>query len=129
MLATPKKRVLVIDDEESIRCLLEQFLTLKGCETIVVSTFEEASLAVDAQPPDLIVSDLTLGETDGLTVVAALKSRLPGIPVLLLTGVSFDPEVIRDNILSRVDAYLHKTAPLTQIYSEIKRLLESGRPH
>jgi DNA-binding response OmpR family regulator len=127
MQPSPKRRVLIIDDEESIRTLLEQFLTLKGCEAMAVGTFDEALRAVAVTPPDLVVSDLTLGDSDGLALVAELRDRLPEVPILLLTGVSFDPEVIRDTILARVDAYLHKTAPLHEIYGEIRRLLDRGK--
>lgn len=121
-----KKRILIIDDEASIRDVLERFLTIKGFEVESLGTAEEARQRVAVQPPDLIVCDLTLGESDGLVLIDDLRRALPTVPVLLLTGVSFGRDIVRENILERVSAYLHKTTPLQEIVAEIQRLLASS---
>ncbi len=118
-----KKRILIIDDEASIRELLERFLTLKGYEVRTAGTAEEALRVAAEVRPDLVVSDLTLADSDGLVLIDELRRRMPGVPVLLLTGVRFGQDIVEENILERVSGYLHKTASLQTVLAEIGRLL------
>ena len=57
-------------------------------------------------------------------MIGELRSRLPGIPVMLLTGVGFAPAVISEKLsLKMVSAYLKKTCPWYQIVGEVQRLI------
>ena len=120
----PKKHLLIVDDEDAIRYILKEALALHGYRTTGVSSAIEAEKAVGEDPPDLIISDLQLEESDGLDLVSRLKARVPGTPILLLTGVFFDPTVVRDKVGKQVSAYLHKTSSLDRILEEIAKLLE-----
>ena len=118
-----KKHIFIVDDEAEIRDLLAEFLAYRGYRTTVVPSAAEAQKTVISDPPQLIISDLQLEDSDGLQMVEQLKLRLPDIPIMLLTGVFFDPEVVRDVLSKKVASYLNKTAPLTQILSEVQRLI------
>jgi CheY-like chemotaxis protein len=96
---------------------------MRGYRTTAVSSAIEADRAIGEDPPDLIISDLQLEESDGLDMVARLKARVPDTPILLLTGVFFDATVVRDTLGKHVSAYLHKTSTLDRIVEEVKRLL------
>ncbi|HEY1848499.1 MAG TPA: response regulator [Opitutaceae bacterium] len=119
----PKKHLLIVDDEDAIRDLLKEALAMRGYRTTAVSSAIEADRAIGEDPPDLIISDLQLEESDGLDMVARLKARVPDTPILLLTGVFFDATVVRDTLGKHVSAYLHKTSTLDRIVEEVKRLL------
>ncbi len=121
-----KKHILVIDDEESIREMLRQILTAKGYRVSAVATGLEAHRAAQADPPQLITVDLQMEDTDGLELIRQLKSVVPGVPVILLTGVLFDPQVVRQMVGNQISSYLQKTTSLKQIIQEIQRLL--GEP-
>ena len=77
----------------------------------------------DATTPDLIISDLQLEDEDGLEMIANLKKELPDVHVILLTGVLFDPQVVRENLSKKVSCYLEKTSSLAKILEAVKRLL------
>jgi DNA-binding NarL/FixJ family response regulator len=77
---------------------------------------------VDSDPPDLLISDLQLEDSDGLAMIAKIRAKLPALPVILLTGILFDEEVVRDSISKLVTAYLPKTAPLARVLGEVRRL-------
>ena len=62
-------------------------------------------------------------DTDGFVLIEELKTILPDVPVLLLTGVVFDPAVVRDTLRKKVNGYLDKTTSVQGIVSEIQRLL------
>ena len=118
-----KKHILIVDDEADIRDLLAQFLTINGYRTTAVASAAEALLVGQKDPPDLVVADLQLEDADGLEMIAKLKAKLPGEPVILLTGVSFDPEVVRDVLSTKVACYLEKSSTLARILEEVQRLL------
>jgi len=121
------KHILVIDDEADIREALTQFLTLKGYRVSAVGTADEAQRIAKEDAPQCIISDLQMEDTDGLVLIEKLKTMLPNVPVMLLTGVAFDPEVIRENISKKVSSYMSKTASLHEIAREVRRLLgEAG---
>jgi CheY-like chemotaxis protein len=118
-----KPHILVVDDEANIRELLGQFLTDSGYRLTAVASATEALQAVQQAPPDLIISDLQLEDADGLEMIGQLKAVLPDTPVILLTGVLFDPAVVSDSLNGRIACYLPKTSPLAQILATVRRLL------
>lgn len=118
-----KKHILAIDDEAEIRDLLAEVLTGKGYRVTTASSGAEALLIVKAEPLDLIICDLQMEDADGLELIAQLLQLQPTVPTMLLTGVLFDHEVVRDNISKKVSCYIEKTVPLTKILSEIERLI------
>jgi len=118
-----RKRVLIIDDEPLIRQMLRQALGNAGFDVADVGTAREAFLTAREQPPDLIICDLQLDESDGLEVIDTLKRQLPAVPVMLLTGVLFDSEVAGSVVGDKISAYVEKTAPLRRVLEEARRLL------
>lgn len=117
------KHILIVDDEVEIRDLLGLFLTKAGYDVTALATPAEAIALVKKDPPDLIISDLQLEESDGLEMIDDLRATLPDTPVLLLTGVMFDPHVFRETLSKKVSSYLLKTTPLARVKQEIERLL------
>ena len=118
-----QKHILIVDDEASIRSLLAQYLTRQGYRVTPVGSATEARRTVAADPPALLISDLQLEDSDGLTLIANLKTALPHMPVILLTGVLFDSQVVNETLSKTVAVYLQKTTPLTTILAEIRRLI------
>lgn len=82
-------RILVVDDDESIRDLLRMHLTSAGYEVQVAADAIAAGYIVLRAPPDLIITDVSMPHMDGFEFVAALKadSSLPRIPVIFLTSM------------------------------------------
>ena len=79
--------LLIIEDEERMRRLLELVLKPEGYDLILAKTGEEGIRALsEVQGIDLIVTDLQLGKTSGLNVLEAAKRVLPDVPVLIITG-------------------------------------------
>jgi DNA-binding NtrC family response regulator len=117
-----KKRILIVDDEPQIRTLLVQALKGRNFDTSAAASGTEAKRAVSDQAPDLIISDLQLEDTDGLQLIEEFRKSHPAIPVILLTGVLFDADTIRDTISPLVAAYIPKTASLKTILDEVCRI-------
>lgn len=117
-----KKHILIIDDEENIRALLSHYLDRVGYRVTAAASQAAALEVVRVDPPHLIISDLQLEDVDGLEMIARLKASLPDTPVILLTGVLFDPKAISEVLLSKVSCYLPKTCTLAKILEAVNRL-------
>jgi len=119
------KHILAIDDEAPILELLSEYLSAHGYRVTTASSAEDARNVIETEAPSLIISDLQLADTDGLKLIEEFRVLLPHTPVILLTGVLFDGQVIEDNLKRKISAYVSKTAPLQELLGEIQRLLGS----
>ena len=81
-------KILVVDDDESIRELLRLHLSAAGYEVRVADDAIAAGYEVLRAPPDLIICDVNMPHMDGFEFVAALKGdkTVPDIPVIFLTS-------------------------------------------
>ena len=118
-----QKHILTIDDEAEIRDLLAQFLTASGYRVTAAGSAAEARKTAQSDPPDLIITDLQLEDSDGLKLVEQLHTLRPDTPVILLTGVLFDPNVVEKTISTKVAAYVAKTSSLKHLLHEVQRLV------
>jgi len=117
------KHILLVDDEAPIREVLAEALSSAGHQVSQAESAAAAKRIVAATPPDLLVSDLQLEQSDGLALIAEIKASHPHIPTLLLTGILFDEKAIEERISKKVTLYLPKISPLKTILSEVQRLL------
>jgi DNA-binding NtrC family response regulator len=117
------KHILVVDDEADIREMLSSFLARNGYRVTAVASALEAEKVVGNDKPQLVITDLQLEDSDGLEMVGQLKGRLPDTPMILLTGVLFDSKVVREVLNKMVSSYIDKTAPLSRVLDEVRRLL------
>jgi CheY-like chemotaxis protein len=85
--ATP--RVLVIDDERSIREMFRDFLRVLGCRPECVASGVEALARFEPGQYDLILTDLMMPELSGLDVAAAIRDRDRTVPIVMITGSDF----------------------------------------
>ena len=118
-----KKHILCIDDEADIRELLQEALTTRGYRVDTAAEPEKAKKIVREDPPNLIIMDFQIEEGDGFTLIEDIRKLGPKIPILLLTGAVFDRALVRDTIEKKVSRYLDKTASLSEIITEIEKLL------
>jgi chemosensory pili system protein ChpA (sensor histidine kinase/response regulator) len=81
--------ILVIDDDKSLRQLLQLHLSAAGYEVRVAADAISAGYMVLRSPPDLIITDVNMPHMDGFEFIAALKAdkTVPDIPVIFLTSV------------------------------------------
>jgi two-component system copper resistance phosphate regulon response regulator CusR len=119
-------RVLVIEDEAKVARALDDGLSREGYEVTVARTGEEGYYVLDSAPFDLVVLDLMLPGRDGLEVLATMRSRDRGIPVLIVTA--------RDSVEDRVigldagaDDYLVKPFAFAELLARVRALSRRGR--
>lgn len=117
------KHVLTVDDETEVRALLTEALGASGYRVSGAASAAEARALLATQLPDLVISDLQMEDTDGYDFIDELHEKHPQLPIILLTGVLFDPSVINRAVAGKIAAYVDKTASLERILSEVRRVL------
>ncbi|MGH7944297.1 MAG: response regulator [Opitutaceae bacterium] len=78
--------ILVADDEDSIRSLLEHFLTGIGHTVVVVSSAREACNAMATRAFDLVITDVLMPDGDGLDLITELRKKQPNARILAMSG-------------------------------------------
>ncbi|MBI4395503.1 MAG: response regulator [Elusimicrobia bacterium] len=81
-----KGRILVVDDEQVVRDVLERFLKGKGFEVLTASDGEEALSRVKQDRPHLVLLDMRMPKMDGLEVLKALKGIDHEVAVMMITA-------------------------------------------
>ena len=124
-----KKRILIIEDEESLLKLETILLTVNGYEVSGASTGKAALEKLSCEQFDLVLLDIMLPDIDGYEICSRIKEdpRHAGIPVVMLTGRKSSGDQERGASCG-ADAYLTKPFKSAMIIEVIERLLPgSGR--
>ncbi len=122
-----KAKILVVDDEEDIRELVELNLSQEGFKVIACESGEEALEMAGSQLPDLIILDLMLPGIDGLEVCKKLKSNLKteNIPVVMLTAKGEETDVVTGLEIG-ADDYITKPFSGKVLVARVRRLLRKA---
>lgn len=78
--------ILVIDDDKQIRSLIRQMLERDGHEVAEAENGVEGLAAFSANPAHLVIIDLFMPEAGGWETIRALQRRVPGVPVMVISG-------------------------------------------
>lgn len=83
-------RVLLVEDEEAVRTMLTEWLERDGLEVYAVASAEEALAEEPNRSIDILVTDVGLPVVSGPDLARALLQRLPGLPVIFISGFVAD---------------------------------------
>ena len=101
--ATTAWRVLIADDDASIRSLLKDMLSDEGYEIVEVKSGAEVLRTVPKVEPNLVILDFKMPDMDGLDVLRRLSSQGHKVPVLMITGVGSASTAIKATQLGAFD--------------------------
>ena len=117
-----RPRVLVVDDEASIRDLLSKTLALAEYEVDVAPDGRSALERMRMYPYDLLIADLKMPGMDGLTVIREAKRYKVDLPVIIITGFSTESSAIEAVNLG-VAGYLTKPFRVPQVLAAAAKAL------
>ncbi len=121
-------RVLVVEDEAHIRDLIVLHLGLEGLETEAVGDGTEALARVADTPYDLVLLDLMLPGTDGVTICKSIRRGGPNqdVPILMLTARREENDKVV-GLESGADDYLAKPFGIRELVARVRALLRRPR--
>jgi DNA-binding NtrC family response regulator len=120
MTTAVRHSVLIVDDEASMRLLLQAILEGEGCQVTPAQNGKEASELIQRRKFDLIISDARMPQMDGMELLKLVREQAPETPVVILTAFGSIESAVEAMKLGAAD-YL--TKPL-QHPDELRRLVE-----
>jgi two-component system response regulator MprA len=124
--AAPQQRVLVVDDDRSVRESLRRSLEFNGYDVSLASDGAEALASIAGAAPDALVIDVMMPRLDGIETTRALRTAGNDLPILVLTA--------RDSVGDRVDGldagaddYLTKPFALEELLARLRALLRRAQ--
>jgi putative nucleotidyltransferase with HDIG domain len=123
----PNDRILVVDDEETIREIVCSMLGAAHFQTRQAANGIEAlSILESGDEFDLVLSDLMMAEMDGIALLERAKERYPDMPIVMVTTVH-DISVALQAIHNGAYDYLPKPFEREQLLNTVRRALENRR--
>ena len=123
-----QNKILIVDDEESIRQLLRFNLEKAGYEVLEAQAGNIALQAAKNEKPDLIILDLMLPEVDGLDVCRLLKGQTAtaGIPIIMLTARNEEVDTVL-GLEMGADDYMTKPFSPRELTARVKAVLRRSK--
>lgn len=116
------KRVLIVDDQESMREMLADLLDMMGHEPEAVEGGAQALTRLEQPGIDLVITDLNMPEMDGMELMKRIKGRTPGMPVIVITGYgTFHTE--KQVLTNGADGYIPKPCTINRVQETVNAAL------
>jgi DNA-binding NtrC family response regulator len=115
-------RLLVVDDEASIRDMLAFFFHKRGFEVLTASSFAEGVAAAGRLTPDIVLSDIKMPDGNGLDLLRKVKADSPKIPVIMITAHTSTQDAIEAMKAGAVD-YIAKPFNMEELAMIVDRAL------
>jgi two-component system response regulator PilR (NtrC family) len=121
-------RLLIVDDEASLRDMLAFFFHKRGFEVLTASNFAEGSASALRSSPDLILCDIKMPDGNGLDLLRRVKAESPKTPVLMITAHTSTKDAIEAMKAGAVD-YIAKPFDVEELGLLVDRALGEKQLH
>ncbi|MCE8003954.1 two-component system response regulator GlrR [Halomonas sp. MCCC 1A11081] len=113
---------MLVDDDISLLRLLGMRLESRGYRVTTAESGPEALRKLEAERPDIVLSDLRMDEMDGMALFQAIQREVPGLPVIILTAHGSIPDAVNAT-QQGVFSFLTKPVDRDQLFSAIEEAL------
>ena len=115
-----KKRILIVDDDASVRKALGKVLEDEGYNIILAADGREALEQFESQPVDLLLLDIGLPIRNGWDTFERITSQAPVLPIIIITGKANQHDMA---VAAGVGALIEKPLDVSQVLKTIQELL------
>ena len=115
-------KVLLAEDEKSLREIVSRFLTINGFDVEAVSNGTEAVMAVNRNIYDIIILDIMMPEKSGIEVCRFIRTKYD-VPVIFLTALNDEQDIISGYEVG-ADEYVTKPVSMTVLLAKINALIK-----
>jgi two-component system nitrogen regulation response regulator NtrX len=116
------KRILIIDDEESIRESVAGILSDEGFKTLAVGSAEEGLRSLEEENIDLVLLDIWMPGMDGMEALPIIKEQFPHLPVVMVSGHGTIETAVQATKMGAYD-FIEKPPSYDKIVLAIKNAL------
>jgi putative two-component system response regulator len=125
-MTIPKESILLVDDEEGIRCILSKGLAMRGFKCDEAEDGEQALSKMEVNPSDLVILDINMPGRQGNEILPVITNRFPETAVIMASGVT-DTKVIAKCIKDGAQDYISKPFRFEQVFQSINGTLDKRR--
>jgi PAS domain S-box-containing protein len=118
-------RVLVVEDEEVIRGLVDQVLSAEGYDVVLAANGDEALEAASLMPVDVLLTDLTMPGIGGHELADRLRERAPGLKVMFMSGFAERGD-FSASALPPLTAFLEKPFTFSMLTERMRELVQES---
>ena len=122
----PKESILLVDDEEAIRCILNRGLAMRGYICDEAEDAEQALAKLEVNPSDLVILDINMPGRLGSEVLPEITKRYPETAVIMASGIT-DTKVIAQCIKNGAQDYISKPFRFEQVLQSVNGALDKRR--
>src|SRR3990172_7102553 len=120
----PAAKILVVDDDDTIRFLLMDTLAALGYKTCGAVNGEEALAKIKQEEIDLVITDIRMPKLSGVDLLKRIKDTVPDLPVMIITAYNYTYN--KDQALqSGADGFLAKPFRIGKIEEQIRSILKT----
>lgn len=120
---TGNNRVWIVDDDKSIRWVLERALVKERLEPVSFENARDMLQRLDGDKPDVIISDIRMPGLDGLALLEEIKDKTPDVPVIIMTAFP-DLDRVVSSFQGGAYEYLSKPFDIDELLSLVKRAIQ-----
>jgi response regulator RpfG family c-di-GMP phosphodiesterase len=125
-MTEPKERILLVDDEEAIRCILNKGLAMRGYVCDEAADADEALDKLDKNPSELVIMDINMPGRSGSDVLPDIVNRFPETAVIMASGIA-DPMVVAQCIKDGAEDYINKPFRFEQVLQSVNGTLDKRK--
>jgi putative nucleotidyltransferase with HDIG domain len=125
-MTIPKESILLVDDDEAIRCILSKGLGMRGYVCDEAENGDQALAKLGEHPTDLVIMDINMPGKTGSEVLPEITEHFPETAVIMASGVS-DTKVIAKCIQDGAQDYINKPFRFEQVLATVNGTLDKRR--
>ena len=125
-MTIPKESILLVDDEEALRCILSKGLAMRGYVCDEAENGDQALSKLEINPSDLVIMDINMPGRLGSEVLPDMTMRFPETAVIMASGVT-DSRVIAKCIKDGAQDFISKPFRFEQVLSSVNGTLDKRR--
>lgn len=119
-------RILVVEDEESVRDFVTRVLTMHGHSVLIGKDGAEAVELMETHHFDLLLSDIAMPMMDGISLALKVRASRPHVPIILMTGFA-DERQRAHNLMLLIEALITKPFNMEQLLKVVNKALSESR--
>jgi DNA-binding response OmpR family regulator len=123
-----KKKILVVEDDNSLRDILVDSLSISSYQVLQAADGEEAVNSVLENKPDLVLLDLLLPKMDGFKVLEKIRHdkdpKVSATKVIVLSNLWSNKDILRAQALQIDEYYVKANTNLPEVFEKIKKIFE-----
>jgi DNA-binding NtrC family response regulator len=118
------KKILIVDDEESVRFILKQMLEKGGFAAEAAINGEEALEKLKSDHFDMLISDINMPKMDGVALLGKSKELFPSLPVIFITAYGKD-KIIMEAMKVGLADFIEKPFKMDEVLKVVKDQIKS----